>query len=122
MKITRIYTGDDNETHFEELDIPATETEIGLVTGQIPAAAAFFRQSEGGTMDFHVAPRRQFVIHLEGEVEIEVGDGTKRRFGPGDVLLADDTTGHGHISRSVGGRRRQIFVALADDVDIGRWR
>jgi uncharacterized cupin superfamily protein len=41
------------------------------------------------------------VITLSGAVEIEPGDGTVRRFGPGDVMLADDTTGHGHITRVV---------------------
>jgi uncharacterized cupin superfamily protein len=50
---------------------------------------------------------------LDGEVEIEAGDGTKRRFGTGDVLLAEDTAGRGHISRAVEGRpRKSIFVTL----------
>ena len=68
-----------------------------------------------------VAPRRQFVIHLAGAAEIEVGDGTRRTFGAGEVLLADDTTGQGHISREVEGPRRQIFVPLADSVDVEAW-
>jgi hypothetical protein len=50
-------------------------------------------------MDQHTAPRRQLVITLSGEVEIETSDGNTRRFRQGDVLLADDTTGVGHISR-----------------------
>jgi hypothetical protein len=125
VKVTRIYTGGDGQSHFEDLDIPMSDTGVGQMTAGIPAASVFFRSTgQGGpeVMDFHVAPRRQFVIHLAGQVEIECGDGTKQRFGVGDVLLADDTTGQGHISREVEGPREQIFVALAADADIDRWR
>ena len=84
----------------------------------------FFRDSTDGpeVYDFHVAPRRQFVIHLAGRVQIETGDGTKRQFGVGDILLADDTTGQGHVSREIEGPRIQVFVALAEGVDVARWR
>jgi len=57
-------------------------------------------------MDWHHAPRRQFVITLSGEMEITVGDGTKRHFGPGDVLFAQDLTGHGHVTQIVGNQPR----------------
>jgi hypothetical protein len=45
-------------------------------------------------------------VNLTGSVEIETGDGTKRVLGPGDILLAEDTTGRGHISRAVRGAPR----------------
>jgi len=58
-------------------------------------------------------PDRQFVITLEGCVDITVGRNTTRRFGPGDVLLAEDTTGRGHISRAVNNLpHRHLFVVL----------
>jgi uncharacterized cupin superfamily protein len=64
-------------------------------------------------LDWHNAPRRQFVITLEGQVDIMASDGTKRRFGPGDIMFADDTTGRGHISRAVNNKpRKAIFVTL----------
>ena len=126
MKVTRIYTGDDQRSHFEDLDVPMQDTPAGLMSSRIATDAVFFRQPAGsGTTDFldyHPAPRRQFVIHLAGRVEIETGSGETRQFGVGDILLADDTSGQGHISRGVEGPRFQIFVALADDVDIDRWR
>ena len=63
--------------------------------------------------DWHNAPERQYVIMLQGEVEIETSDGTMRRLGAGDILLAEDTTGKGHRSRSVGRDPRQsVFVTL----------
>ena len=52
---------------------------------------------------------------LEGQVEIEVGDGSRRMFGSGDILLAEDTTGQGHISRAVDSKpRKSIFVTLEE--------
>ena len=64
-------------------------------------------------LDFHPAPRRQFIINLDAAVEITVGDGTKRVIGPGELFLAEDTTGQGHISRAVDGKvRHSVFVTL----------
>ena len=54
--------------------------------------------------------------------EIETGLGEVRRFGPGDILFADDTTGRGHISRDVAGPRQNLFLPLPDDLDISAWR
>ena len=64
--------------------------------------AVFRRVQVGHVIDWHPAPRRQFVVTLSGQWDIECGDGTVRRFGRGDVMLADDLTGQGHISRVVG--------------------
>jgi len=63
-----------------------------------------------GTRGFIVA-----VDHLDGPVEVEIGDGTKVRLHPGHILLAEDTTGQGHISRSVGSEDRiSLFIPLAE--------
>jgi uncharacterized cupin superfamily protein len=95
----RIYTGPDNQSHFEDLDIlpPGLETtDLQAVKGII-----FARRAPGNDMDWHHAPRRQYVIGLGGETEITVGDGSSRRLGPGSVLLAEDLTGQGHTLRVV---------------------
>ena len=125
MLVTRLYTGDDDRTHFEELDLPLTVSAAGAMSSAIPIESIFFRDTtEAGpeVWDFHVAPRRQFAIHIIGRTEIEVGDGTRRTFGPGAVLLADDLTGQGHISREVEGPRFQVFAQLSPRVDLDRWR
>ena len=125
MLITRIYSGDDGESHFEELDLPLTISDAGAMSTAIPIDSIFFRDTtEAGpeVWSHHVAPRRQFALHLRGRTEIEVAGGVKRSFGPGDVLLADDLTGRGHISREVEGPRLQVFAVLADRVDLERWR
>ena len=67
------------------------------------ASGISFRVSPPGyELSWHCAPRRQYSISLSGQVEIEVGDGTKARVGPGDIVLAEDLTGQGHITRVVG--------------------
>jgi hypothetical protein len=78
-----------------------------------------FRENPvGASLDFHNTPRRQFVITISGVGELECGDGTQRRLGPGDILLADDTTGQGHITREIQGPRRTIYVPLPHDFDV----
>ena len=115
MKITRVYTGPDNQSHFEDVDIQLKDGGmVGQVSELIQATGVIFRHTSGDyDLDFHNAPRRQYVVMLDGEVEIEIGDGTKRVLGTGDILLAEDTTGQGHISRAVKGKpRKSLFITL----------
>ena len=67
---------------------------------------SFRRAPAGRFVDWHPAPRAQFIITLHGEQEIEMSDGEKRLIGPGDILLAADTEGKGHIMRGVGSEER----------------
>ena len=118
MQVTRVYTGDDGQSHFEEVDIDLVDYGAsGQISDPWPAKAVMFRTVSGSyDLDFHTAPRRQLVVNLTGSVEIEVGDGSKRLLGPGSILLAEDTTGQGHISRAVDGQPREcLFVPLADE-------
>jgi len=115
MNITRIYTGTDGESHFEEIDIPLKDAgDIGALSDAVEATGIIFREtSETYDYDFHTAPQRQYVVMLDGEVDIEIGDGTVRRFTTGDILLAEDTTGRGHKSQAVDGRpRKSLFITL----------
>jgi uncharacterized cupin superfamily protein len=74
-----------------------------------------FRETSGDyDYDFHAAPRRQYVVNLEGEVEIEVGDETPRILRTGDILLAEDTTGQGRKSRAVAGKPRKSLLITLD--------
>jgi uncharacterized cupin superfamily protein len=115
MKVVRVYTGADKKSHFEDVEIPLKSGgKAGFMSDLEKATGVIFRETGGDyNFDFHNAPRRQYVVNLEGEVEIEVGDGTKRILRTGDILLAEDTTGQGHISRAVGGKpRKSLFITL----------
>lgn len=120
MGYTRIYTDADGETHFEDLSPEmVAERYAGaewLVSHPMAVSDLRFRRV---TTEFpdepHVAPRRQLVVALVGEAEVEVSDGEKRRFGPGSVMLVEDTTGKGHKTRRIGDTPREtLFIALPD--------
>ena len=115
MKITRLYTGEDGESHFEDIEIALEDAgDIGALSELEEATGIIFRETGSDyDYDWHNAPQRQYIIMLEGVVDVEIGDGSVRRFGTGDVLLAEDTTGRGHISRAVDNQPRQsVFVTL----------
>ena len=117
MQVVRIYTGDDGESHFEDVDIDLEDRgAVGRISQLWAGPGVLFREVEGDyNLDFHNAPRRQLVVNLTGSVDIETGDGTTRRLGPGDILLAEDLTGHGHISRGVDAEPRTcLFIPLED--------
>lgn len=114
MKIVRLYTGADNESHFEDIDVDMHPQGVDLASALQPAHGIMFRSAPPShRSSYHPVPRRQYVITLSGQVEIETGDGTVRRFGPGDVMLAEDTTGRGHLTRVVGDQpRHYVFIPL----------
>ncbi|MDQ7826451.1 MAG: hypothetical protein RDV48_26855 [Candidatus Eremiobacteraeota bacterium] len=112
MKILRLYTGDDGESHFEDCEIPMETGPLGKFSAAQNTKSVMFLVLNS-YYDYHNAPQRQYVIFLDGAVEIEVADGSKRIIQAGEILLAEDTTGHGHITRSLDGApRRTAFIAL----------
>ena len=120
-KIWRVYSGADGESHVAELPLdlkPFVDVEgaHGQTSPRQAATGIVFRVAPPGyVLDWHCAPRRQYSISLSGVAEIEVGDGTVVRVGPGDVVLAEDLTGRGHITRVVGAEPR--CYALVPIVD-----
>ena len=69
ISVTRIYTGDDGRSHFEQLEIPLAETERGLMSGRIPTGeGVMFRATPpGGSV-------RVSAIHEGGSAVVEVAD------------------------------------------------
>jgi hypothetical protein len=115
MHIVRVYTGPDGESHFEDVMVEFDQSgAFGRISKMVAASGVMFREVDGDyNLGFHNAPRRQYVVNLTGSVDIEVGDGSRRRLGPGSILLAEDTTGRGHKSQAVGGQPRTcLFIPL----------
>jgi hypothetical protein len=50
----------------------------------------------------HPIPRRMLFVHIRGEHEVTAEDSETRRFAAGSVILAEDITGTGHVSRITG--------------------
>src|SRR5262245_4914391 len=112
MQIVRVYTGADGESHFEDLT-PEQFAQIVNNVGEGPITVNC--RPSPSFSDYHQAPRRQYVVNLSGVAEFETADGSKRRLSPGDVLVAEDLTGHGHIARSIGDEFRvSLAIPLAD--------
>lgn len=115
MHITRIYNTPNGTSHFENVDIELTEAgEIGSLSERFAVSGIVFRENPSDyDYDWHNAPQRQYVVMLDGNIEIEVSDGEVRRFTGGDILLVEDTTGRGHKTRTVDGKsRRSVFVVI----------
>jgi hypothetical protein len=116
MKVTRLYTGADGKTKVEEYEVPLKPQGRGTELSETVAVESlqFRRTNQDYNLDWHPAPRRQYVVTLSGESEIELEGGRTLRLGPGHILLAEDTTGQGHISRAIGTQDRlSLFITLA---------
>lgn len=116
MKIgfIRLYTGNDGRSHFEEMIMNLSETPFGNLAAPFAAQSLVF--GEAGHIQevtWHNPPSPCFIIMLEGGMEIEVGDGTKKIFKEGDILLVEDMNGQGHITRPNGqSKGRYLMVTL----------
>ena len=123
VKVTRLYTGPDGKTKVEEFQIPLTPRDRGSdVSGSAALTSLQVRRTnQNYYLDWHPASRRQLVVTLSGESEIELEGGRKIRLGPGNILLAEDVTGQGHISRAVGSKDRiTLDIGLAEGATLPR--
>ncbi len=117
MLITRIYADKDGKSHFEDISLETHPSgPLGLMASPLSVSSMILRENEPGyDFPWHVAPQRQYIVMLEGMVEITVSDRTVRTFLPGSILLVEDTFGDGHASRSPDGkRRRSLFLPIPD--------
>jgi hypothetical protein len=104
MRYVRLYTGEDGQARFEDLEFTLAAQEFAPPAPPVnlsePVGASAFmvlRSPAGWTDTAHPAPARQFMIMLEGSLEVSAS-GETRLFSPGDVILVEDTTGPGHGS------------------------
>jgi len=114
--MTRLYTGPDNQTHAEEVELKFTPGTPADVFKMLEVTRAELHRTAAGSFDdWHRAPRRQYVITLSGHGELEVAGGKKVSIGPGNIDLVEDTSGKGHITKVVGSEDRvTLQLPLAD--------
>lgn len=100
MKLIRVYNDADGESHIDDVEVEMDGQAGGRRASSMWAVeGVIFREiPPGGSAEWHTAPLRQLAINLSGEAEIQVSDGTKRRVGPGQIFLVEDTTGKGHLN------------------------
>jgi quercetin dioxygenase-like cupin family protein len=72
--------------------------------------AQFLRLPKGKVQDWHNPARRQYVVILSGRAEVELTNGKKILLDPGRIVLFEDVTSKGHITRSIGAEDLNLFV------------
>jgi len=113
--ITRIYSDANGNSHFEDLTVPLKSNgDIGFLSDTEPVKGIIFREVAASyDYDFHNAPQKQYIILLDGGVEIETSLGEKRTFITGEILLVEDTDGKGHKTKNLEDKvRRSVFITI----------
>ncbi len=110
VRVTRIFTGSDGQTHAEQIRVELSPLDAREQSDTVKVTSSNFSRAPAGfVQDWHNASARRYVITLSGRAEVELAGGQKIALEPGLVLLAEDLTGKGHITRTVG---KADWVAL----------
>jgi hypothetical protein len=115
MRIHNLYMDANGESHFRDIEVAWVEERRGSkLSKRLPATGIIFRETpDDYDLDWHPAPRRQYIINLDAAVEITASDGETRVIGAGEVFLVEDTSGKGHLSKAIDGKlRHSIFVPI----------
>jgi hypothetical protein len=104
VAVTRLFADENGHARFEDIEISVTPDDpppdaMSVSQPWSASAVLFGRGPAGGSHAEQPENRRQLVFGVSGRVEV-TATGETRTFGPGDVLLVEDTEGSGHSSRS----------------------
>ena len=115
MRIHNLYVDAKGETHFRDIEVEWVEDwPGGKLSKRFPATGIIFRETAGDyDLDWHPAPRRQYIINLDEGVQITASDGEARVIKAGEVILVEDVSGKGHLSKAISDKvRHSIFVPV----------
>jgi len=124
----RIFADAGGETHMEDFEIAFLPRKLFEDNPPLRLSHNFPTSwcnichvpSGMGEVDWHNPPQRLLVLWLSGEVEFETSDGDVRRLPAGSVVLAEDTSGKGHISHHPPEGQLVVHVALAEQQSFAR--
>jgi len=110
-----LFTGSDGQSHFEDFDLPFEPPQCISLTPTKRTSGVFFNRFPAGhELGWNSAPRRQYLVGIAGIAELTLRDGTCKRLGPGDVVLAEDLAGF-HHTKFVGDEDRvSLVIPLLD--------
>jgi hypothetical protein len=114
MRIHNLYADENGESHFRDIEIEwAEQGRASRFSKRLPATGIIFRETPAEyDLDWHPAPRRQYIVNLDAAVRITASDGESRIIGAGEVILVEDTTGKGHLSQGLGELRHSLFIPI----------
>jgi hypothetical protein len=120
MKCLRIYSTEDGESHFDEVEIPTISRQVHPnaapfgVSANYPATQIRFTRipAGAGQVDWHTVPERVLTVRLDGSAEYQTSDGNERNVPAGSFILFEDTEGKGHKSRHSPEEQTVIWISL----------
>ena len=120
--ILRIYADEQGESHFEDVEFAFEQTDfvppappVLMTALQRASGYGFELVHPGWHGDWHPVPQRLLAVYLSGAGTIEASDGELRDIAPGTILLAEDTTGKGHISEVTGDEDMLVLILMLPD-------
>ncbi|CAD6534243.1 hypothetical protein LMG27952_02909 [Paraburkholderia hiiakae] len=122
IRCIRLLTNKEDSSSYEEgfLALPGGHEGDAIGKAFEAASVSFRETTPSGTLDWHNAPTHQLVLTLGGTLEFETRHGETFVIRPGDVLLAEDTTGSGHRWRLIGNEPwRRAYVILPAGLEAG---
>lgn len=115
VRIHNLYEDESGESHFRDIEIEWIEqTRGGKLSAKFPATGVIFREVPPDyDLDWHPAPRRQYIVNLDAAARITASDGESRVIEAGEVILVEDISGKGHLSQAVEGKLRHcLFIPI----------
>jgi hypothetical protein len=120
VRCVRIFADAHGETHMEDADITLQPRKLFKdnppfgISDNLATSWCHIAHVPAGmcAVDWHNPPQRLLVFWATGEVEFETSDGDIRRLAAGSVVLAEDTTGKGHLTRFPPEGQLVVHVAL----------
>lgn len=115
MRIHNLYTDPDGQSHFRDIEIEWAEERRGSkLSKRLPATGVIFRETQARhSLDWHPAPRRQYIVNLDAGVKLTASDGESRVIQAGEIILVEDITGKGHLSEHLEGKiRHSLFIPI----------
>src|SRR5277367_3048671 len=105
LTYVHVYADSAGASHFREEHFDfkrGRDAASSIHVLEAKGGATLLRLKAGAFEDWHNAPRAWYLIVLQGTSEVTTSDGQVRQFGPGTVVLLDDTAGKGHQTRAIG--------------------
>jgi hypothetical protein len=116
MQIVAIISGSDGHSRFEVrevLPIKVVEGEVRLSKSVACSSLLIHEFDAHFVNDWHNPPYPQYVVVLEGELQIQLEDSSVKNFKSGEIFLAADTMGRGH--RTVAVRAGRCLVVNLEE-------
>lgn len=112
MEVLHVYSDADGVSHARRVRVYGNKAlpVTGVMAGSIGA----------GLTEWGTAPNKRFSVNMVGDLEVELGDGSRHRIGKGDLVFIEDQGGRGHRSHMLT-PIANLFLLVPDDFDLLAW-